>query len=167
MSDTDALRLEHDEATQVLRGLVETRFRLLALVPTLAGTVVGLTSAGAPAVELLALGLLGLTATVGVLVYELRNGEVARGLATRVRALERELFARGPLVPEPGRLDHALGVALVYGAAFAGWGYLVAWGGLRAAGVGSDSRPAGLAIGACAGAVVAWAVLRLERPSPR
>jgi hypothetical protein len=45
------------------------------------------------------------------------------------------------------------GLALVYGAALAGWCYLVAWGSLRAADAG-HSRPIGAAIGAAVGVVV-------------
>jgi hypothetical protein len=164
MDEREALQYEHAEATALLRALGETRFKLLALVPTLSGAVVALTSAGQPAVELLALGLVGLAATTGALVYELRNGQLARVLAARVRGLERRLFGAGELVPEAGPLlTHALGVALVYGAAFAGWGYLVSWGALRAAGVGSSSREAGLVVGAAFGVLVAVAVVRLER----
>jgi hypothetical protein len=54
-------------------------------------------------------------------------------------------------------------VGLVYGAALGGWGYLVAWGALRAAGVAAGARPGGLAIGAAFGLLVAFEIFRLER----
>jgi hypothetical protein len=163
MDEHDRLRHEYDGAVQLLRSLTDTRFKLLALVPSLSGTVVALVPASTSRVTLLAIGLLGLAATLGVLVYELRNGQVAAAVGGRVRRLEEALFAGGPLVPRPGLLTHTLGVALVYGAALGGWSYLVAWGALRAAGVGAHSRSAGLVLGAVAGVLVAEAVLRLER----
>lgn len=167
MDDADRLRLEYDRAAALLRDLAETRFRLLALVPTLAGAVVALVPAKSTGVELLAIGLLGLAATGGVLLYELRNGEIASTAAARVAALERQLLAGGPLVGQArGVVSQTMGVALVYGAALAGWGYLVAWGALRAAGIHSHTRVIGLVIGAVAGIAVAAAVLRVERGGP-
>ena len=63
MDEDTRLRLEYDNGSELLRGLTETRFRLLALVPTLAGAVVALVNGHESAVELLAIGLLGLCAT--------------------------------------------------------------------------------------------------------
>lgn len=167
MDDRDRLRLEYDRAAELLRDLAETRFRLLALVPTLAGAVVALVSPRSTGVELLAIGLLGLAATGGVLLYELRNGEIADAAAARVAALERQLLAGGPLVGKArGVVSQTVGVALVYGAALAGWSYLVAWGALRAAGLHAHTRSIGLVIGAVAGLAVAASVLRLERGGP-
>ena len=97
----ERLRLEYDQAGQVRRSLAEIRFELLALVPTTAGAVVALVSPRSTGVELLAIGLLGLAATLGVLVYELRNAELGRSAARRVRRLEEQLLAGGPLVVEP------------------------------------------------------------------
>ena len=67
------IELEYERATSLLDGLTDVRFKLLALVPTLSGTAVGLLRAGESAVTLLAVGLLGLAATFGILVYELRR----------------------------------------------------------------------------------------------
>ena len=49
------------------------------------------------------------------------------------------------------------------GAALGGWGYLVAWGALRAVGATGAARPAGLAIGAAFGVLIAVEIVRLER----
>ena len=54
------------------------------------------------------------------------------------------------------------GLALVYGAALAGWTYVVAWGGLRALDVG-DARRAGGAIGVAVGVAVSVDLLRIGR----
>jgi hypothetical protein len=166
MDDGERLRLEYEQAVQVVRSLTDVRFKLLAFVPTTAGAVVALISPGSSGLELLAIGLLGLSATAGVLVYELRNAQLARSAEVRVRAYEHGVFPGGPLAVPPrtlGRLPlaHSFALGLVYGAALAGWSYLVAWGALRAGGL-DHARAGGLAIGAAAGALAARGVLRLE-----
>jgi hypothetical protein len=169
MDEETRLRLEYDRGSELLRGLTETRFRLLALVPTLSGTVVALVR-GASDVELLAIGLLGLCASLGVLLYELRNGEIQSAVSRRVAEVERVLLPHGPLVDVPGTrllgvvpVTRTAALAFVYGAALGGWGYLVAWGALRAAGATGSARPAGLVIGAGFGLLVALEIARLER----
>lgn len=167
MDENERLRLEYDQAVQVVRSLTDVRFKLLALVPTTAGAVVALVSSASTGVELLSIGLLGLTATLGVLVYELRNSQIRNAVAGRVQALERRLLPGGPLAVEPRtvigglRLGHSLAVALVYGAALAGWSYLVAWGALRAAGL-DHARAVGLVLGAVAGAAALERIVRFE-----
>lgn len=101
MDEDTRLRLEYDNGSELLRGLTETRFRLLALVPTVAGAVVALINGPESAAELLAIGLLGLCASVGVLLYELRNGEIQSALAQRVTEVERVLLPHGPLAVVP------------------------------------------------------------------
>lgn len=172
MDEGTRLRLEYESGSELLRGLTETRFRLLALVPTLSGAVVALLSGNRTDVELLAIGLLGLCASLGVLLYELRNGEIHSAVARRVAEVERTLLPHGQLVDVPQTrllgfvpISRTAGVALVYGAALGGWGYLVAWGALRAVGIAGGARPGGLAIGAVFGLVVAFEIFRLERSS--
>jgi hypothetical protein len=170
MDESERLRLEYDAAVEVVRGLTDVRFKLLALVPTLAGAVVALASPKSTAVELLAIGLLGATATAGVLLYELRNTQIRGVAAARARAFEARNFAGGPLVPPPRAvgsvaLGHSFGVALVYGAALAGWSYLIAWGALRAAHAG-HARAIGLLLGVLAGVVLVESIRRLEASRP-
>lgn len=163
MDEQDRLRLEYDRSVELLRGLEETRFRLLALVPTLSGAVVALVSPGISRLALLAIGLLGLSATLGVLVYELENGRTAGAVGRRAAGLERLLFPDGPLRP---RDAHGLALGLVYGAALGGWGYLVAWGALKLAGAG-HAQAAGLAAGGVLGVLAALQILRLETRAAR
>ncbi len=170
MDEDTRLRLEYDNGSELLRGLTETRFRLLALVPTVAGAVVALVNGHESAVELLAIGLLGLCASFGVLLYELRNGEIQSAVAQRVAEVERVLLPHGPLAAVPRSrlfglvpISRTGALALVYGAALGGWGYLVAWGALRAVGATGAARPAGLAIGAAFGVLIAVEIVRLER----
>lgn len=172
MSTADHQQLEYEQATRLLAGLDETRFRLLAFVPTIAGAAVGLISGRPPAVELLGIGLLGLAATVGILVYELRNSQIARGLSAHAEHLEQALQFDWPLLTQqsPSRtrlfgligLSRGRAVALVYAAAVAGWSYLTAWGILRAIDL-SHARSLGLAVGGGIGLAIFLEVERIEQ----
>jgi hypothetical protein len=167
----DRLRLDYDQTTQLLRALTDIRFKLIAFVPTIAAASVGFFGKPRPAVELLAIGLLGLTATLGILVYELRNSQIYAVAARRAAELERKLGFVGGLYgddpPETMRLlgvfpaTRLAGLGLVYGAALAGWSYIVSWGVLRALDLG-DARAIGLVVGALFGALVATEVRRVH-----
>ena len=127
MDADDRLRLDYEQTSQLLRTLTDIRFRLIAFVPTFAGVSVALFAQPRPAVELLAIGTLGLVATFGIYLYELKNSQLYAAAAGRARELERRLELSG------GDLDtHDRGLSLVYGAALAGWSYIVGWGLLRA-----------------------------------
>jgi hypothetical protein len=179
MSDVDErLRLDYQQTTDLLRTLTDVRFKLLALVPTISGAAVAVLGRSGGA-ALLAVGLLGLVATLGILLYELRNTQVYDYALQRAKALEARLelvsifqssTGGGLFAERPGRslrvfgitaAAHDRGLALVYGAALGGWSYLVAWGALRALDVGS-AKTAGAVIGAAAGLVVAAEVLRID-----
>ena len=162
MRDAELLRLEHERSLERVRSLGEIRFRLLAFIPTIAGAAVAvLPSRGGPA-AMLAVGLVGLAATLGVFLYELRNTEVVAELARRLLLLERGVDPDTASAPAAeGRLDaddaasgarllgvvrptRARGVALIYAAALAGWVYLVVWGGLALLEVGGADLVGGL-----------------------
>ena len=152
LDSDERLQLDYERTTRLLRSLTDIRFRLLAFVPTFAGASVGFFGRSRPAGELLAVGVLGLVATLGVYLYELRNSQLYAAAAGRVREIERQLELPDGLVVEH---DNGL-LALIYGAALAGWSYLVSWGLLRAFDLG-DAREIGLAIGAAVGLlIVIW-----------
>jgi hypothetical protein len=140
-SDADRLRVDYQQTTDLLRTLTDVRFKLLALVPALSGAAVAVLGHPGSAAELLAVGLLGLTATLGVLLYELRNSQLSDYALRRAQALEGEL-GLGLYRERPDRalrlfglapVDRDRGLILVYSAALAGWSYLTAWGALHAA----------------------------------
>jgi len=184
LSRGDQLRLDYQQTTDLLRTLTDVRFKLLALVPTLSGATVAVIGHPGSAVELLAVGLLGLTATLGVLLYELRNSQLYDYALARAQQLETALGFRsirdgtaagGPFSDRPERnqrllglatVDRDRGFALVYSAAFAGWSYLVAWGVLHALDA-SRARPIGAAIGAIAGLILLAELVRLHDTQPR
>ena len=167
----DRLQLDYDQTQQLLRTLTDIRFKLLAFVPTIAGASVGFFGRARPAAELMAIGLVGLVATLGILIYELRNSQTYAEAVQRARMLEQRLeLGSGGLLSEPragtGQLfgflpiGRELGLALVYGAALAGWTYLVAWGGLEALDV-PGARGIGVVIGAAVGFLVVVEVSRV------
>jgi hypothetical protein len=170
MDPADRIRLDYEQTAQLIRTLIDIRFKLLLFVPTIAGASVGLLGAGRSAAELLAVGLLGLAASAGIFLYELRNSQVYEAVVERASALEQEiglgLFRERPSRPltlfglVAARHGHGLG--LVYGAALAGWTYLVAWGALRALDLG-NARTIGAVIGVLVGVLVVAEVERLGR----
>ena len=91
MDADDRLRLDYEQTTQLMRTLTDIRFKLLAFVPTIAGATVGLVGRTEPSSVLLAVGLLGLSATLGILLYELRNAQIFDSLVERSAMLERKL----------------------------------------------------------------------------
>ena len=165
------LRLDYAQTTDLLRGITDVRFRLLAIVPTLAGAAVAFLSRGRPAAELLAVGLLGLAATLGIVLYEVRNTQLYDYAIRRAKELEARLDGPGGLFTDrPGRdvrvfglalAGHERGLALVYGAAIAGWSYLVVWGGLRALDVGGAQKIGGI-VGIVLGLLALVELLRIE-----
>jgi hypothetical protein len=138
MDGTAALELDYDQTTKLIHGFQDLRTKMLAFVPTITGTAVGLLGEARPATELLGIALLGLVATVGIFVYELRNAQLYDAAVQRAKELERQLGfptvqglqgAGGVLAAPSGRwFAQQRGWALVYSAAIAGWSYLAAWG---------------------------------------
>jgi hypothetical protein len=178
LSKLERLQLDYQQTTDMLRTLTDVRFKLLALVPTLSGTAVALLGHPRSAAELLGVGLLGLTATLGILLFELRNTQLYDYGARRARAIEGhlELFAldgtaTGGLFRERptgvvrlfglAPVDRDRGLTLVYSAALAGWTYLVAWGALRALDVGNP-RNIGALIGVAAGLLLLVELVRIR-----
>lgn len=168
LSQTERLRLDYQQTTDLLRTLTDVRFKLLALVPTLSGAAIAILARPSSAAELLGVGLLGLTATLGILLYELRNTELSEYGMRRAEQIEARLglpsisvgrSAGGLFSERPSRtlrlfgltpVDRDRGLTLVYSAALAGWTYLVAWGAARALGLG-HARQVGGAIGVAVG----------------
>lgn len=151
------VELEYGATTELLRSLTDVRFKLLAFVPTIAGTAVALLGRHARPAELLAVGALGLAATLGVVLYELHNTELYEYALGRAEALERDLG----MSLLSGRPAHARDrpLVLVYAAVIGAWSYLVAWGALAAAGAG-DAQELGGVVAAGAAALSGLVLLR-------
>lgn len=163
-TDHELLRLDYDHTAALLGRLNDVRFKLLAFVPTVAGASVGLLSRQASRAELLAVGLIGLAATLGVLLYDHRNNEHYARANARARELERRLGflqldgAAGAYDAAPAHplLGRRVALGLVYGAAIGAWAYIVVWGALAFAETGSAKTLGALAGAAVGAAVLAW-----------
>lgn len=117
---------------------------------------------------------MGLAATFGVLLYELRNEEIKGEVACRVQTLEDALLPGARLVAGSRArflgaipVSHSLGVGLVYGAAIGGWCYLATWGALHAVWPHWHTQGPGLAVGTAAGLAAATEIVRIERTLER
>ena len=172
MQADEAARLDYDQTTKLIHGFTELRTKMLAFVPTITGTAVGLLGDERPAAELIGVSLLGLVATLGIFVYELRNAQLYDAAVQRAKELERQLGfatvqglqgAGGVLASTPGRwFANDRGWALVYSAAIAGWSYLAAWGFLRWMLVDSAQTVAAIT-GIAVGAIVTVSLERVRR----
>lgn len=140
---SDRLEFDYGQTTEMFKLLADVRFKLLAFVPTITGIGTALASDdGAAAETQLAVGLLGFTATLGILLYELRNSELYNWAIHRAKHLERELelvptaldAPHGGVFGERVRphhrfagvllIKHDPALALVYGAALGAWTWL-------------------------------------------
>lgn len=86
-------KFDYEQTWGYVKLLTDIRFRLLAAVPTVTAVAVAFYS-GKDRLEAgagVALGLLGLIATLGIIVYELRNSELYERGVWRLGQLERSL----------------------------------------------------------------------------
>lgn len=129
--DRDLLLKLYEQTCTTWRMLVDVRFKLFALVPTASlASLATIFSEGdstkyfSPGLRFL-FALLGLAATVGLLVYELRNSQLHDDLISRGRKIEDELGVdtgvfRGRKVAK-GLIKHDNATVLIYGAALLAW----------------------------------------------
>jgi len=175
----DRLRLDYEQTTQLYRALVDIRFKLLAVVPAVSGIAVGFFAQRPPAEALLSLGTLGLLATSGVILYELRNTQLHAAVLRRAQELEQRLALPAllggrehggayserpaPMVKLFGVVDatHRHALALVYGTSFGAWAYLVVWGVLLSLEI-TGARAVALVVGAALAVATVAYVDRLE-----
>ena len=156
MGPEDKLRLDYEQTNEQIRTLTDIRFKLLAFVPTLTGAAVALLTKSTNSATALAVGLLGLFVTLGIVFYERRNTVIYRAAIRRARHLEdtlnlpRSTDGEGkgglfnetpgpPVLFEKSRLFkmltqapglevwHERGLALVYGTALGGWVYVIVY----------------------------------------
>jgi hypothetical protein len=113
------------------RHLVEVRFKLLGLVPTVSLALLavvfsdGGSGKGLSFTHRLIIAAVGLLVTVGLWVYDHRNSALHDDLISRARKIEEEFKVdtgvfRGRLEPE-GLLAHGTATMLVYIASVAAW----------------------------------------------
>jgi hypothetical protein len=139
----DTLRLDYEQTVGVIKMLTDVRFKLLALVPTVSaiGVVVADKRTRADAIGI---ALIGLIATTGILIYDLRNSQLYGAAIHRAKEIEKRLRLRrsnpgdstvlgGLFAERSWRLRlagvaiwHDRALAFVYAAAITGWTYVLA-----------------------------------------
>lgn len=105
MEVDDKLKLDYEQTCQQIRAFTDIRFKLLAFVPTLTAAAVALLGNVTDPWRVLAVGLLGLSVTLGIAFYEMRNIVLYRAAIDRAKRLEASLGL--PMSPrgEPDQED--------------------------------------------------------------
>jgi quinol monooxygenase YgiN len=179
------LRLDYDKTLQQFTMLADIRFKLLAFVPTLAGIAVALLDEKVDSATALAVGVLGLVMTLGILIYEVRNSQLYDAVIHRAKFLESQLNLPlstpeakkgGAFNERPGRglklfgmfsIWHDRGLSLAYGAALGGWAFIIADSTLKL--VCRQDHMLAAIIGVITGTMFAREIMRLsgeKRPGP-
>jgi hypothetical protein len=149
----DTRALDYQWTNEFIKVFTDIRFRLLAVLPPLVAAAVTLLSTStfgmAPsALAMLGVGLLGFQATLGLVVYDLRNSQLYDANIHRAMLIERELQietlikdgspdsfgglhalrapASGALMRIP--ISHGSALSLIYGSVLAAWIYPIAKG---------------------------------------
>jgi hypothetical protein len=127
----DLLLALYNEICASWRALVDVRFKLLGLVPAVSlALLAALLSRKAPGEGLsdaggVVVSLLGLTATVALMIYDQRNSQLHDELISRARRIESELKVDvGQFRGRPGSwrfVQHDVALLMVYGGTCLAW----------------------------------------------
>lgn len=178
MSDRlDAMLASYQRAGDVHKSLVDVRFKLLALVPTI--TAIGVTLLKDHASERLLIGAFGLAISLAITMYEIHNSQLHDAAVHRVRTIETwlDLPAASDVGDRPprGRFlglfevwhDRALG--LVYGTSVGAWAGLIAYGIAERSSPAWSQANAWLPLGVAllVAAVVYYEMLRINKETDK
>lgn len=155
------LKLEYEQVNDNFRMLADIRFKLLAILPALAGAAVYVLShiaisfpvpvASQEDLEkapfefgtVVLISVLGFVTTFGIALYDQRNTELYNALVGRAKVLEKRMgIADGQFVTRPPRTrriagiaaGHDTGLALIYGPVLGSWFFPLVYASLRWAG---------------------------------
>ncbi len=129
-ADRELLLKLFEQTSTTWRMLVDVRFKLLALVPAVSFVALGFVlrageSGALPALSRLGFAMLGLVATLGLFVYDLRNSQLHDDLISRGRRIEDELGVDTGVFRGRKKagciVSHGTATRLVYGAALLAW----------------------------------------------
>jgi len=145
MTEDDKSKLDYERTTQYFFHLADVRFKLLALLPIVSGTALAIVPAHLEPAETLALGMLGLVVSTGLLLYDQRNSQIYNSLIGRLNLIEESLRlpamrenkqVGGAFLDRPGGdrrrmllgvlpANHGLGLDLIYSASIAAWLFVI------------------------------------------
>lgn len=152
MTEDDKMRIDYERTAQYFFHLADVRFKLLALLPLASGAAIALVPEHLTPIEALALGILGIVTTFGLLLYDQRNSQIYNSLIGRANMLEALLQlptlrsstkkCGGPFIDRPGKdsrrrilfalpAKHDIGLALVYSASLGAWAFIIVASALR------------------------------------
>jgi hypothetical protein len=101
--DQENLRLDYAETVSVWRHLVDVRFKLLALVPTLSAIGVGVVGREEPSYDAVVVAAVALVSIVAIATYDLRNSMFHDTAIHRAKTLESRLGLRRASSDLPSR----------------------------------------------------------------
>jgi len=145
MTEDDKIKLDYERTAQYFFHLADVRFKLLALLPIVSGTALAIVPAHLEPPETLALGMLGLVVSAGLLLYDQRNSQIYNSLIGRLNLIEESLRlpamrenkqVGGAFLDRPGGnrrrmllgvlpANHGLGLDLIYSASIAAWLFVI------------------------------------------
>ena len=152
-AQNSTLRMEYEQVNQNFRTLTDIRFKLLALIPALAGAAIYVLSHMAlstPSPDssdfgtVVLISALGFSATFGITLYDQRNTAFYNALVSRARKLEGQLeIPEGQFISRPARrprlvgvvIGHDFGLALIYGPVLGAWFYPMVYAALKWMGI--------------------------------
>ena len=132
----------YEQVCNGYRELIDVRFKLLALVPSISGVAIALISKDLSdfqsyPVPRLIVAILGFIVTIGIVFYDQRNSQLYNALIRRGRKLEEELSINGIFSNRQPRtlklfglitIWHDRGLALIYGSVLGAWIFPIAGG---------------------------------------
>jgi hypothetical protein len=162
MNEDEKIKLDYERTAQYFFHLADVRFKLLALLPIVSGTGLAIVPSHFRPQESLALGVLGLLVTTGVIIYDQRNSQIYNSLVGRLNLIEESLRlpamrenkqVGGAFIDRPGNdrrrmllgvipANHGLGLDLIYSASIAAWLFVVTGAGLRLLCWCAEAQPA-------------------------
>ena len=162
MTEDEKIKLDYEGTAQYFFHLADVRFRLLALLPIVSGTALAIVPAYLEPAEMLALGMLGLVVTIGILLYDQRNSQIYNSLVGRLNLIEESLRlpamrenkqVGGAFLDRPGKdrrrklfgvmgANHGLGLDLIYSASVAAWLFVITSACLLLLGLSSQAKVA-------------------------
>ncbi len=125
----ETLVMLYDQVCSTWKMLVDVRFKLLGLVPSvslaLLATVLSNKSDALPASAKLLISLLGAVASIGIFIYDKRNSQLHDDLISRGRKIEEELgidtgIFRGRL-NSSGIIKHDIATNTIYVSTMIAW----------------------------------------------
>lgn len=123
----ELLLVLYSEICTSWRTLVDVRFKLLGLVPTISAALLSalLLKSDPDALAGIIIATFGLVVTLAIAVYDQRNSQLHDELISRARRVERDLgLAVGQFLGRPGSwrfVKHDSAVLTIYGATAAAW----------------------------------------------